>query len=114
MLSSEAYEHDGFCHAQGLIPSPVITAAREAIVNTARALVDGIDVADGDVDAAWQQVVTGERGRAGGGMIYNAAKLLPEIHAIADTPEMLAGLRDLGVKLPALVDVNFRIDAPEE
>jgi hypothetical protein len=115
MPGTDAYEHDGYVHARGLIPQPVVGAAREAIVNTARALVPGIDVADGDVDAAWQQVVHSDRGRAGGGLIYNAAKLLPEIHALADVPELLAALKsDLGFQIPAIVDVNFRIDAPEE
>jgi hypothetical protein len=114
MLGTDAYERDGYLHARGLIPQTTVDAARQAIVDTARALVPGIDVPDGDVDAAWQQVVTSDRGRAGGGLIYNAAKLLPEIHTLADTPELLAALRDVGVERPAIVDVNFRIDAPDE
>jgi hypothetical protein len=114
MLGTDAYEHNGFVHARGLIPPTVVKAAREAIVDTARALVPGIDGSDGDVDAAWQQVVMSDLGRSGGALIYNAAKLLPEIHAIADVPELLTALRDVGVERPAIVDANFRIDAPEE
>ncbi len=44
-----------------------------------------------DVDAAWNHFRASDRRL--GSLVYNAAKLLPSIHRIADSSALLSGLR---------------------
>lgn len=64
-----------------------------------------------DIDTMWQQLA--DRDRRLCGRLYNGAKLLPELHTLVPVLEELV-ISEFSFSQPALVDINFRIDAPNE
>lgn len=109
---SEAIQQQGFLLCRELLPQGHLSAIRHAIVRAATAIDPTIDVRADDVDAAWAALTRQDRSR--GGLLYNAVKRIPEVHALASSEVLMNRLRELGVQQPAIVDVNFRVDAPNE
>ncbi|HEY5106301.1 MAG TPA: phytanoyl-CoA dioxygenase family protein [Caulobacteraceae bacterium] len=96
---------DGFILLRQQIPLSLIDEATNALLRVGERLGGPAD----GLDTAWNHFK--DIDRAKGGLLYNAAKLLPQIHQLAIAPGVLSALRDNGVAEPSLVDVNFRIDS---
>ena len=96
---------DGFRLLKGVLPPLALQAAQTALLEVATRL----GAPSTTLDQAWTHFRLRDRRR--GGLLYNAAKLLPQVHALALAPELLMALQAQGLEQPALVDVNFRIDS---
>jgi hypothetical protein len=112
--AESSYRRHGYALQSGLLPRGLIDGARGALLRAAAIIDPGLDAAAmPSIDAAWQHLV--RKDRSLGGLLYNAAKLLPEIRALAAAPSLLeAARRVAGLRTPVVVDVNMRIDAPSE
>ena len=99
---------DGFRLLKGVLPTTSLQAARAALLEVAVRL----GAPARDLDAAWTRFRRQDRAR--GALLYNAAKLLPEVHGLALAPERLAALKAQGLVQPVLIDVKFRIDSKGE
>ncbi|MBA4015777.1 MAG: hypothetical protein C0483_01175 [Pirellula sp.] len=111
---SPAYQRHGFVLARGLIASAAVEQARGELLRAA-SIIDPEIARESilDIDAAWQFLV--KKDRSLGGLLYNAAKLLPAVQALASSQALIEGVRSIaGFRSPAIVDVNMRIDAPNE
>ena len=99
---------DGFRLLRGVLPPAAVQAAQASLLEVAERLGGPSTT----LDQAWTHFKLEDRSR--GSLLYNAAKLLPQVHNLALAPELLAALHAQGVVQPALVDVNFRIDSQGE
>lgn len=64
-----------------------------------------------DIDEMWMDLSRRDRGLCS--LVYNAAKLLPQLHRpVSSMTELIQTA--CSFEQPVLVDINFRIDAPSE
>jgi hypothetical protein len=85
-----------------------ISSIQDELLKVATLLEDGILF--NDLDTCWNHHK--KTNRQGASRIYNAFKHLQSIKALATSPEIHDVLaRDCSIKVPALVDINWRIDS---
>ena len=103
------FETDGIEVSRQLLPGPALHRARCELLQVVRILT-GRDF--GDLDAAWNHFRATDRTQ--GSLLYSAGKLAPGIHALASHDTILRKLLHFGMCLPAIIDINFRIDSNGE
>ena len=102
------YHLDGFHLARDAIDPLDIQAIRQELLSIGSL----IDVAPTfhSLDAMWNHFKRADRSRAS--LLYNAFKYLPSVNRLALSERMTAQLsRVCGLRKPALVDINCRIDS---
>jgi hypothetical protein len=101
---------NGFYIARNIVPSEYLEKVREEVTELAREL--GLDSGTAEYSQIWNNALLHSRARAS--LIYNAVKRLPSVQNFPHNGVIQFAREHLGVQIPALVDVNFRIDAPQE
>lgn len=105
------YRLDGFHLARAAIDPPCIDAVREDLLSIGR-LNDAMPAFD-SIDAMWNHHKRSDRANAS--LLYNAFKYLPSVHRLALSDRMAEQLAKVcGMRKPALVDINCRIDSSGE
>jgi len=108
MSPADQLARDGFYLAKSVIPQEHLDKIQSEIKQLSKSFgVSGTDYA-----SIWNNALSVSRETAG--LIYNAAKRLPSVIQLPNNGVIQFAQSHLNVSLPALVDVNFRIDAPRE
>ncbi|CAN1551063.1 Phytanoyl-CoA dioxygenase [Burkholderiaceae bacterium] len=110
-LKDEAnFSGKGYAICKNAIAPVLLGQIKREMIAMGRALT-GRDFSS--VDACWNYLTATDR--ALGGAFYNGFKRLPSVYQAAVSDGVLAQLRDVaGMQIPALVDVNCRIDSKDE
>jgi hypothetical protein len=93
-----------------VIPTEQIDKIKNRLLDIG-AYVSGDRARFNSIDEMWVELCAKDRHY--GSLLYNAGKLLPEVLALAQ-PATRFLLETKAIDYPAVVDVNFRIDAPNE
>lgn len=105
------YLLDGFHLAKGVIDARCIHSVREDLLTIGR-LIDANPEFD-SIDAMWNHFKVLDRSKAS--LIYNAFKYLPSVNRLALSDQVTEQLAQIcGIRKPALVDINCRIDSSGE
>jgi hypothetical protein len=105
------YRLDGFHLARGAIDPLCIDGIREELLSIG-SLNDAVPAFD-SIDAMWNHYKRSDRSKAS--LLYNAFKYLPSVHRLALSDRMAGQLAKVcGMRKPALVDINCRIDSSGE
>jgi hypothetical protein len=110
MKPLEQLEAEGFYIARNVIPQANLDLIKSDITDLAESL--NIRHSSNSYHEIWNNAVS--ESRAKGSLIYNAVKRLPSVLNLPNQGVLDFAKENLGVRIPALVDVNFRIDAPQE
>ena len=103
-----SYRLSGFHLAREAIDPSDIHAIREELLSIG-SLIDVAPVFD-TVDAMWNHYKESDRSKAS--LLYNAFKYLPSVNRLALSKRMAGQLASIcGMRKPALVDINCRIDS---
>lgn len=104
----------GIAIARGIFPSELYESFRSDVVSVAETLLPRSTVgANGDIDQIWKVVAGSDRRLAS--MLYDAMKYSVALRRFATYQPLLELVGEAtGSSALALVDVNFRIDAPGE
>ncbi|MBF8756063.1 phytanoyl-CoA dioxygenase family protein [Pseudomonas guariconensis] len=106
-MGSFSLDVDGFDIFSGVIPSFYILRIEEELLEVARHLANRPFLS---LDEAWSYFR--QHNRSLGGLLYNAFKRLPSVMSLASSPELLELIRREGrMTLPAIIDINCRIDS---
>lgn len=108
MSPADQLAKDGFYLAKSVIPEEHL----DKIENEVKGLSKSFGVEGDNYPSIWNNATNVSRETAG--LIYNGAKRLPSVVQLPNKGVIQFAESYLNVKLPALVDVNFRIDAPQE
>jgi ectoine hydroxylase-related dioxygenase (phytanoyl-CoA dioxygenase family) len=100
----------GYYVARNIVPAEYLERIRSEVNSIAREL--GLGSANREYSEIWNSALSHSRSKAS--LIYNAAKSLPSVQNLPHNGVIQFAQEHLGVSIPALVDVNFRIDAPQE
>lgn len=106
MDQKREFDRSGFIVCKNAVSTTLINAFKSEILSVGKSL-SGRDF--DDVDEMYSYIKAHEPKNAG--LLYDACKRMPSMHAIAYQPQMLETLRSVGCKAPAVADVNFRIDS---
>lgn len=107
----QRFEQLGFEFLPTSIPEECINDIRAEILEIAMLL--GAPPSCASVDAAWNFFKAHDR--PNGGLLYNALKRLPSVHRLCSGNALLEKIKHAtGFKLPAIIDVNCRIDSNGE
>ena len=101
-------QENGFYLAKGVVPQ----AKLDEIFNEVKDLSKLLGATGSSYHEIWNSLVDVDRSR--GGLIYNAVKKLPSVNSLPGAGIVEYARKNLFVERPAIVDVNFRIDAPAE
>ena len=105
---AEQLANDGFYLAKSIIPQSHLSKVHDEIKD----LAESIGVKGDSYASIWNSAVNESRATAA--LIYNGAKRLSSVLQLPNNGVIQFAESELAVKSPALVDVNFRIDAPKE
>lgn len=108
MSPAEQLAKDGFYLAKSIIPQSHLDKVEVEI----KQLAESLGVQGDSYSSIWNSAVSESREKAA--LIYNGAKRLPSVLQLPSNGVIQFAESELGVEFPALVDVNFRIDAPNE
>lgn len=100
----------GYFIARNIIPPEYLERIRGEVKSLVNKL--GLGSTNEEYSEIWNSAISHSRSKAS--LIYNAAKSLPSVQNLPHNGVIEFAQQHLGVSLPALVDVNFRIDAPQE
>lgn len=99
------FERLGYACARAAVPFAAMTRVHEEILELGGAL--GVHGAE-DIDTLWRALAERDGGRR---RLYNALKRLPAIQQLAVDDALVGLARAMGVRQPAVVDVNVRLDS---
>lgn len=106
------YRLDGFHLGRGAIDPVAIDDIRKELLSIGRLIDDGAPAFD-SIDALWNHHKRSDRAKAS--LLYNAFKYLPAVNRLAMSERMAERLATVcGMRKPALVDINCRIDSHGE
>jgi len=108
------FTKDGYTTAKAVIPRELFESFYDEVRAIGRTLAKDLDItATGTIDEVWMQLA--KRDRALAGQLYDAVKHSVALRKISVSPELLATLKQaMGSDAIGLVDLNVRIDAPNE
>jgi hypothetical protein len=107
-VTESSYALDGFHLARGGIAPRCLAEVREELLSIG-SLVGGAPAFD-SIDAMWNHYKASDRSVAS--LLYNAFKYLPSVQRLASSDAIAAQLGTIcGMRKPALVDINCRIDS---
>ncbi len=105
------FDTDGYALARKAFPASDILAIHDELLKVGNTL--DASACFSDLDSLWNHHKQNDRSKASA--IYNGFKYLASIQRLASSGAMHQHLRSLcGIRLPALVDVNCRIDSQGE
>lgn len=105
------FSHQGFTLLPGAVPTAGLANIRSELLCVSKHV--GAPKETETVDAAWNYFKHNNRTK--GGLLYNAFKRLPSVHRLATDPNLIRAIQlATGYKMPALIDVNCRIDSAGE
>jgi ectoine hydroxylase-related dioxygenase (phytanoyl-CoA dioxygenase family) len=100
----------GYYIARNIVSSEYLETVRGEIDDLSAAI--GLGSGHKEYSEIWNGALLQSREKAS--LIYNAVKRLPSVQNFPHNGVIQFARDHLGVQIPALVDVNFRIDAPQE
>jgi len=101
-------QENGFFLAKGVVPQ----AKLDEISDEVKGLSKLLGATGSSYHEIWNSLVDIDRSR--GGLLYNAVKKLPSVNSLPESGVVQFAKKNLLVESPAIVDINFRIDAPAE
>jgi len=109
-----AFRSDGAVTAPQLFPREMFSDFYSEVLTIAGMIApDAVEEADGSIDKAWMGLARRDRKMAG--TLYDAVKHSMALRRFAMSPPLVEAVSTaLGDTALALVDLNFRIDAPSE
>ena len=106
-----SFFEDGFFIKKNIVPTQYIMAVESELLLVANLLDSSNNLTN--LDDSWNYHKSINRARAG--QLYNAFKHLCSVHKLATSQELQSVLsNDCGIRVPALVDINCRIDSSGE
>lgn len=111
---AQAMATDGAAVVRAVFPPDLYASFRSEVLAVVRQIDPAVhDGCGGDIDRAWQALTAKDRKL--GGHVYDALKHSMTVRRFATSEALRGVLRDsLGSENLAVVDINFRIDAPSE
>jgi hypothetical protein len=105
------FSQQGFTLLTGAVPAASLANIRHELLQVSKHL--GVPKETENVDAAWNCFKQNNRRK--GSLLYNAFKRLPSVHRLATDPHLISAIQlATGYEMPALIDVNCRIDSAGE
>ena len=106
MDQKQEFDRNGFIVCKSAVSTTLVNAFKSEILSVGNVLSSrDFD----DIDEMYSYIKEHQPKNAG--LLYDACKRMPSMHAIAYQSQMLETLRFVGCKAPAVADVNFRIDS---
>ena len=107
MSQNFRYDDDGFCVMRGALNDGNLADIRSGLLDVGE-IIGGKRYSH--LDEMWSHTCSVDRVKAG--FIYNGFKLLPAIQRLVGDRDFNSALREnFGLRLPALLDINCRIDS---
>lgn len=109
------YFTDGYALLREVLEKPLLKAVQTELLQVSNLLAsrEDSDSPFNDLDEAWNYHKSVDRSKAS--LLYNGFKYLPTVKKVAIADSLLSILKKIcGVNLPALTDINCRIDSHGE
>lgn len=100
------FEETGFSIFKNQVPADLIKSVQNELTYTANRIENKNFC---DANEFWNWSKTNDREK--GGVLYNGFKHLHSVHSLASSSHITDALAAIGIKSPALIDINCRIDS---